>query len=221
MRGSVGGTNYLSGPQHQIIARQRSSPVRPTSTDSTVYRSAFTEACLVWRLMSPATRAGWNDYAQTLYHLGPTGGYTVTGRNTFLGYYPLHRYLKAVGLTPSSPTTFASKHDGWLPLVMYIGLQAYPPAGLLRVTIINGSSDEIIMVYLQISRAFDGSRTFYKGPWTTRNATVKTIGPAQSSGFTFKGLQTDSVYFVRARALTRAFANARYSKPSILRGVAV
>lgn len=220
IRGSVGGTNYLSGPQHQIVARSRISPIRPTSSDSTCYRTCFAQAALKWRLLSVALQTDWAHFASTLWYLDPTGQYTITGRNAFLAYYALHLYMRTIWGQGAMPITFPSKFDGWLPLIVFPGIKASPPLGELAINIINASPNEHILIYLQISKAYDGTRTFFKGPWTTRGAIFKFVFWGQSTFVLFTGLRTYKYYFVRARAITFGATGARYSKPHIIRSQA-
>lgn len=216
-RGSIGGTNYLSGPHHGIIARTRTSPVQPTSTASSLYRSSFALANVAWRNLSPADRIRWAEYASTLYFPSDTGPYTVTGRNVFLAYYATHHYFRT--LIPSGPPvrTNASEADGWLPLIAFPGPKSVLPDQTLHVILINGSTVERLSVYLQLSRPFDSTRHFHKGPWSTRTLQYYFLNPATSSPVTFYGLRTDAYYFVRIRAVTTLPLGCRYTPEIIIR----
>lgn len=219
IRGSIGGTTYLAGPQHQIIARNRTAPVQPNTTYVQEYRSAFAEANLVWRLMSDGQRIGWADYAQTLFYTGPTGDYTVKGRNVFLAYYAMQRYMEIRGMTAVPPVKDVTEFDGWLGIVVYPVAFTPVSATGLSITIINGSSTESIEAHIQLSRAFDATRNFYNGPWRTDQSEVITIAGATSAVHDIEGLQEDAYYFVRVRAFTSGASGARYSSSFVIRSI--
>lgn len=217
IRGSIGGTTYLAGPQHQIIARNRTAPVQPNTTFTQEYRSAFAEANLRWRIMNDGQRNGWADYAQTLFFSGPTGDYTVKGRNVFLAYYAMARYMVIRDLTTVPPIEDVSEFDGWLGIVVYASPFTTPSETGITITVINGSAYEAIEVHFQLSRAFDATRHFFKGPWRTDLAAVDTISAATSAFHDFTGLQEDAYYFVRVRAFTSDASGARYSSSFVIR----
>lgn len=222
IRGSIGGTTYLSGPQHAIIARNRTAPVQPNSTYTQEFRSSFAEANLRWRLMSDNDRIEWADYASTLFYSGPTGDYTIAGRNVFLAYFTMMRYLNIRGLTAVVPIEKVSEYDGWLGIVVYGSAYTTPSTTGIAFTVINGSATEDIEVHCQISRAFDATRNFFKGPWRTVSAQVQTVPAATSALLDFSGLVEDAYYFVRLRAFTSdAALGARYSSSFVLRLKAV
>lgn len=217
IRGSIAGITYLAGPQHQIIARSRTSPVQPNTTYVQIYRSAFAQANLAWRLMTDSQRIGWADYAQTLFYSGPTGDYTVKGRNVFLAYYAMQRYLLVRGLTAVGPILDVTEFDGWLAIVVWETVIVTPSSTGISVSITNGSSTEDIEVHFQISRAFDATRHFFKGPWRTVDAAVDTITGGTSAYHEFLGLADGYYYFVRVRAFTSCASGARYSSEFVIR----
>lgn len=217
-RGSVGGITYTAGRNHQLIARQRTSPVQPNTTPQVQMRQAWAAAEALWRVATTITRQQWSLYADLVVYQGPLGSYTLTGRQRFLAtlalaFYMNDRFGDTITATDAVPVT-----AGWF-LVSRLKLLAPVAVGIgFSISLTN---DEVVdgVVLVNVSQVLPDTRNFWKGPWDdSKTFTFDLIGGAASI-HDILGLQDGKKYFVRIRVIGDN-ADHRISEPAIISGFA-
>jgi len=199
MRGSVGGITYTANQYAAIVGRQRVSPVNPMTTRQTQIRAAMAEAAIAWKLLSDNQRAAWALYATFCIYNGPTGNYTVSGRDCFIANYSFAAFGIAAGLGSPALPTDAPEVMGFYEIG---GLEVSAPSGPgtgIGLTI-NNYGDQDIFYTIDVSPPMEATRLRYKGPW---NSALKKGGTALKSTSTITdvlGLTAGKVYFLRFRA---------------------
>lgn len=218
-RGSVGGITYTANQFQALIARARVSPVNPNTVRQTMIRSAFSGAEQLWQNLTDTVRQGWEDYADTLIFSGPTGTYTVPGRQVFVGNIATALYLNAVLGVPALIVTNAPTIPGFLDLENVQTSAPLGPAvtGIGLTADQNGAED--VVIYAARSFAFNPSRNRFKGPMLSHTLDSVTIAAPGTGILDFVGLTVDAIYFTNPRGLT-AQAPFRQSAPFFLRHVA-
>lgn len=220
IRGSVGGITYTANQFQALVARARVSPTDPQSTFQSQMRSAFAGAEQLWQNLTAAQRTGWQDYASSLVHTGPTGTYFVPGRQVFIGIMSTAIYLKNRGASIGALTGTPPTIPGFLD-VDNVTTATPSVAGDTSVSFgmtFNGVED--VVAYAYRSPAQNQSRNSYKRAYSssTLNA-IDIVAPASIIG-NFLGLTADLAYFMKIRAIT-AQAPYRQSATYYLRQVAV
>lgn len=110
IRGSIGGITYTSNTFCSIIARSRTIPTNTNTQRQQQIRACFTQAKAIWPTLTRSIRAAWEQWAQTVTLQGPTGPYTVPGRQWYQGirgtaYYLALRGVSFGTLSNNAPTT--------------------------------------------------------------------------------------------------------------------
>lgn len=176
IRGSVGGLTYFSNQFHQICMRQRTAPVQPNTPYQTGIRTAFDHAESYWEAITQAWRDAWDDYAVTCVYPGPAGPYTVPGRQLFVGTLALAIYADAIkpaefGIFLEAPVVSGWFNPGTIAAATYSG----ETQGIALSISIPEGREAVAVVDLSI--AFNLTRTRYKGPWITTAKTIEATAP--------------------------------------------
>lgn len=218
IRGSVGGNTFFPNQFHQIIIRQRTSPVNPNTNFQAQIRGSFSDASTEWALLTDAQRERWENYAATLVYPGPLGSYTLPGRQVFLSNYGTARYLDDRGLDLGTVV-----HDG--PVIPgFLGLSnltitPLAAAGVGFSVNFQNPNNEDVCVYAFRSRAFPITRNTYQGSFLSASLDSANL-PGPSSGLIdFTDLSDGAVYFVKFRAIVDD-GPLRISSKYVLRAVA-
>ena len=218
IRGSVGGLTYLANQFHQIVVRARTAPVQPGTVFQTAMKTAFSAAEALWSAASQATLDAWSDSAQTVIRTGPLGNYSVKNRQQFLSTLALASYLNtrfalSIPVSDDAPST-----TGWLKISNF---NLAPPGSAGTGFAVNVANDEDheIIVYVNISPAFNATKNFYKGPWISSRATTFSVASQSSGTEDIINLIAGRVYFIKIRAISIT-AEHRISTAFIARGVA-
>lgn len=219
IRGSVGGITYTANQFQALIARARVSPVNPNTVRQTLIRSAFSGAEQLWQNLTDLARQGWEDYADTLVFTGPTGNYSVPGRQVFVGNIATAIYLNGVLGSPVAIVTTPPVIPGFLNLDAVNSTTFITPAstGIALTATQNGAED--VVLYAGRSFAFNPSRNRFKGPMLSQTLASVTIAAPGSAILAFAGLAVDMIYFTNPRGIT-AQAPFRQSAPFFLRHIA-
>lgn len=203
IRGSIGGTTYLSNQWHQIVARQRTAPVNPQTSRQGVIRTGFGDGSSRWQDLTAAQRSNWNDYADTCEYQGPLGNYTVPGRQLFVGTMALVTYTNAIdpanAITPivTAPTT-----PGFFSgLTITPSLPTTIPSTGIALSIEN-TTGETARILSARSFAFPATRNRYKGPFLSSTSKLSIINSGTASILEYTDLADGLVYFIRLRAWT-------------------
>jgi len=220
IRGSVGGLTYTANQFHQLIVRQKTSPVNPNTTRQSQIRSAFSGAVALWAGLSAAFRNAWNDYADTLVFQGPLGPYTVPGRDVFIANISVALYLQSVNGVPAVVDTTPPGIAGFLNISSVAPADFTPAASTgISFSFIQSGAEDVI-AYATRSVAFGLSRERFKGPFlSSTNEYLEVVAPG-SGVVDFDGLIVDLKYFMRVRFIT-ALAPFRLSAEFIVSSVAV
>jgi len=200
IRGSVGGVTYFANQFHAILMRARVSPVNPQTMLQSRVRAAFTTAALLWFQQIQQVRDEWNFYAQSLTYQGPTGPYTMPGRQVFVGNIGLMKYLQSRGHVFTSSEVTAPDYLGFLGIGDVVLEAPAAPAVGIKVSITNPNLEDVKAV-LEISRGFPATRNNYQGPFLGSSLQTVIIAAAATGSVTFPLLTLGSYYFVHIRLI--------------------
>ena len=200
IRGSIGGNTFLANQFHQIVIRQRTSPVNPSSSNQGLVRQAFSGAAVDWKALTPAQRTDWDNYADTLTFPNPLGPIQIPGRQVFMGNIGWFRYLVARGVSFASPSKLAPVSAGFLSLDPLLVLEPEPGNTGFRISVGNVSTSDI-QVAFQVSTRFDLSRNLFKGPFRSNSLITLALEGETVGVQEFYFGSDDDVYFVRIRAI--------------------
>lgn len=198
LRGSVAGLTFLSNQFHQIVVRQRTSPVNPSSLYQTLVRSSFSIAAAAWTTVSIEDQAKWDDYAATVPFSGPLGTYYVTGRHLFMAQYAFLTTLNAYNFGPyvvsTAPPTLSGR-----PVISDFTVSAPSAPGTGFEIAVDNPGPEDIVYMASISQPLPNTRHFWKGPFDSATVKSDTIVSAGSDDLVFSDLTDGLVYFCRIR----------------------
>lgn len=217
-RGSVGGITYLSGRNNALVARQRTAPVQPNTNAQVQMRSAWAGAEALWRNTTDIIRQQWQLYADLVVYQGPTGPYTLTGRQRFLGTLALIAYIntrfaETIGFSADVPVA-----PGWFLTSRHKLAAPGAPGTGFSLSIANDEAvDSVILV--NVSQVVPATRNFWKGPWDDAKTLVFDIAASTTGAHDIIGLIDGEKYFVRARAVGD-LADHRIGAEVILSGIA-
>ena len=200
MRGSVGGINYTANQYHQIIARNRTSPVNPRTNKQSMVRSSFSEALAQWVNLSISAQTAWNDWASLVTFTGPLGEYQISGRNAFIMHLAPSNYLRALPApdhvaSQSVPAVYGMMPIGWI--------QQFAPSDAgtgIDISVVNDDDYEKIAL-VTLSPVLISQRRSYQGPWSTAEPTKTVIVASSATLIKIRGLEEDRFYAVRLRFL--------------------
>jgi hypothetical protein len=218
IRGSIGGVTFSANQFSPIIARAKTAPVNPRTTNQSIMRSAFSGACNDWNSLTDALRTGWGAYADTLQFEGPLGSYSVPGRQVMVGNLALVNYINARGLAAISKVTTAPIFPGFLNIDSVV--TATPASGTGVGVSISQSSPDDIYALVEISVPFNPARGRFQGPFQSETAQCVLCATSSSTLISFDGLAEDLIYFIRVRCVS-AEPQHRVSPEYILRMAAV
>lgn len=198
--GSIGGTTYLNGPHHSIIARARVAPVQPGSLYQANMRSAWNDGSATWESLALIVQQNWDIYAQSVTFKGKQGNYTVTGRSLFMAGRSLQRYLALRTLIVPTFVTVAPSATGFL-LPSNFNVQAPVAIGTgIGIAVTADLLDDTI-VFVQVMGPFEKERNFWKGPWDRRLDSATLVVAAGSTVIDVLGLVDGKKYFVRVKCV--------------------
>lgn len=201
MRGSVAGLTFTANQFHQIIVRQKTSPVNPKTTEQEQMRVAFSASSVAWKILSEAAQDDWNDYARTVSYPGPLGSYTVTGRNIFMSNLSMIYYINARALDVLAVSLVAPTVPG-VPSWHDVSTGAPTIAGDGFSVHLENLQSEDMNYFITISPPQSPSRMRYKGPWKTSSAVSDTVASLGAADVDFLLLQVGAAYFVRIKGIT-------------------
>lgn len=217
IRGSVAGVTYLSGPDHQIVMRQRTTPVNPQTTRQSQMRSEFSGAAARWNALTDAQRRAWELYAQTVTIENPVDNFSPSGRQLFIGNIGTREYLTVRGITFTDYLDTAPLYNGRL---VVENLDIIPPAAGktgFQVQVTN-PNPEGIYLYGFVSPVQNPARLTYQGPFQTESLQYVNIASLGSGVLQFDLALDDDVHFVKVRLISEE-AGFRTSALFQLRGV--
>lgn len=213
IRGSIAGTTYFTTPSGQIIARQRTIPVNPKTSNQTTIRSAFAQAVGAWEALTDAVREDWDDYAASL-------GTGQSGRQIFIGNYSLAVYANTRSTGFITLGTGAPDNPGVLPFGP-VEAGTFATAGQTGVAInVENPNTEDVVAITEISRVFGPGRARFKGPFKSSTFTLTTLTGLTVTTIPIQGLVAGGIYFIRVRGIDEE-AGFRISAESIIRAIAV
>jgi hypothetical protein len=200
IRGSVGGLTYFPNQFHQICMRHRTTPVNPMTPRQVEMRGALSDANALWLLLSAADRELWNQYAQTLYYIGPLGNYQIPGRQVFISNCGLAKYLDGRGVDVGTFGTDPPIIPGFLDL---LSVEPVAPASGIGFSItFSNPNHESIAVYSMRSIPFNPTRYRFKGPFLTETLDSVNLPSATSGIIEYTDLNENSIYFTFIRAIS-------------------
>lgn len=204
IRGSIGGNTFLANQFHQIVIRQRTSPVQPGTTFQSQVKSGFSGGVSNWENASQAYRDGWNAYAQTVTFQGPLGPYQPSGRDLAIGQWAATQYIIDIGgVTPLSGQSMEPPTSAGLMSMDALQVQPLAAAGTGFAVQIKNSNGEDVYLYGARSLKQSNARNFYKGPWDPSSVLVTGITDGSTDTLEFDGLEEDGVYFARIRIISQ------------------
>ena len=218
MRGSIAGNTFTANQFHQIIVRQRTSPVNPNTNRQSQIRSAMSAASVTWLSLTDAVRADWNNYAQSLFYPNPLGPIQVPGRQVFLSNIGTAKYLLDRGELAGPIATTPPVIPGFLGIgdVTY-GPLAAPGTGF-ELDIASPNAENTLGFAFR-SFSFNPTRYRYKGPWLTETLDSVSITGPTDGVINFTGLSDSMIYFCAVRLIS-AVAPFRLSPLIYIRCVA-
>lgn len=217
-RGSVGGVTYSANQYYQLIARARTSPVNPQTGFQTAIRSAFAQGSGFWKQLTEAQRLAWDAYAQTLEFQGPLGPYQVGGRDVFIAMSSIVGYVNMRVPGTLTVSTLPPTIGGFLDVGDIHAVASSAGTTGYGISISNFTGEEVV-VYAVRSIGYNQSRVAPPSRFDSNTFQLITVAAATSGIIEFTGLEEDSAYFTKLRAITSAGAY-RYSSESVLRAIA-
>ena len=219
IRGSVGGVTYTANQWHQLIARARTSPVNPSTTNQGVIRSAMGQVSSAWKNLTDAQRQAWDEYAQGCEYSGPMGKYSIPGRQMFCGVLSLAQYIDTrelydLTIVPTPPVI-----PGFFGIGPVISSTPITVGTGIALSVGNSTGEDGVAL-VERSRPFEASRLRYKGPFISETAIAEICTDAASTLVEMMELEVDKIYFTRIRCITEA-APFRISAEYIFRHTAV
>jgi len=206
IRGSVGGITYFPNQFHQIVARQRTTPVNPSTHNQDRIRACMSIAQNVWESLAQQTRDVWTWYAENTPISGPLGNYTLTGRTMFIRCYTTALYLDNRGaLTNSPPQTTGPAILG----VPSFGAPTFAAPSIPGTGFNVVCDNEYFFnstLYLQVAGPFESSRLRFKGPFSSAIIHSVNAAPAAQFDLDVLNLVDDKIYFVKMNTICDAAA---------------
>ena len=220
MLGSVGGITYLNNPFHQIVARQRTVPVQPNTTNQVKSKSSFGAAVQAWEDTTDVIREAWAAFAQTVTFQGPLGPYHPTGRMLAIAQFQITGYLlnREIAGFIGDNGMIAPVDPGML-VIINPKITELVGAGTGFGISCDNENGESVNLYAERSFKQSAARYFYKGPWLSNTLDAVVIADEATGVVEFEGLDDQGIYFVRYRFISLS-AGRRYSQEGILRATA-
>jgi hypothetical protein len=201
-RGSVGGITYLANSYCAIIARARTIPTNPNTSEQEDIRMRFKESSDRWRdVLLTSEQSLWWDQATRCPYQGPFGDYTVPGRNLFIATKTYRsRLVKWSGLTVPDDDDILGL-PGWLPLGT---INILPPSDAgtgFDVSVTRLTENLAAYVSVQRSQAMSKNVTYFKGPFNSQLVNVALCAAPASTLIKLRGMVADAKYFIKIRAI--------------------
>lgn len=192
MRGSIAGVTYLTTPSGQIIARQRTNPVNPSSTFQGLVRSAFSASVTQWEQLTEKLRQYWDAWAQSA---------EGTGRQNFVAGHALLQYMIARNLLSPVPLLEEDAPTvGSVPIIIpTVVVYTVPPADPRVKISIENLQPVRTAVLCEISPGLRNTRNFWKGPWATMESKGAVLAASVTGTVEFTNLVEGTTYMVRLR----------------------
>jgi len=211
--GKLGGLVFYHGKGNSILVRKFANPINPNTPDQFIIRNAMSGAAIAWEALSPAYRAGWDDYAANL-------GGIQSGRGRFSASFVYNTYgqIKFPGGTfigPSVPPFLS----GYLNIESIVpGVPAAPGTGV-SFTVAHGEplSMNALITY---QGPFNETRNYFKGPFPSATLINEVIASPGPVSFDILGLVDGGVYFFKFSFCDLSVGD-RMSTVKIVRAVAV
>lgn len=219
LRGSIAGITYTANTFCSIVARARTIPTNTNTQYQQQIRACFTQAKTIWPTLTRAVRLAWDNWAATVTLQGPTGPYTVPGRQWYQGIRATVYYLTLRGIPFGTASNNAPTIHGLLPIPVWI-VEA-PATGNGYAIEFSPITTELLTVYATRSQAFTDDRNYFSGPWecdTLIAASQALVSDPVT--ITRTDLVVGSVYFERIRLITKQ-GPFRISEELILRVTAL
>jgi hypothetical protein len=201
MRGSVGGITYTANQFHQIVARARTAPVNPATSQQTIIRSAFSAAAQAWKEATDAERISWNTYAHSCIFTGPLGDYTIPGRSIMMAGWTSAMYLDETDLVTNTPQDSPPIQSGFANLGVVKAIAPVTPSSTGFGISIGNPNPQDLGCLINVSLGFHPSRNFYKGPWDLSLLAGLSVSPTTTGTIEITGLETDLKYFFRVKGV--------------------
>ena len=217
IRGSIGGNTFFANQFHQILIRQRTSPVNPATTPQTQIRAAVSGASGLYDNLSQAQKIAWDNYADTLTFPNPLGPITVPGRQVAVGNLAFREYCETLGETFTGSVDTAPTVSGFLTLSTITVVDPASGHTGFTISVYNPNPEQIKVMY-QLSPQFGNGRFRYKGPWVHSTTVFEDIATTTSGTHEFEVGSDGDVYFVRLRAVSEE-DEVRLSQESIVRAI--
>lgn len=194
IRGSIGGTTYLTLPNGAIIARMRNKPVNPSTTYQAQARSALAACASAWTQASGTIRSAWKAFADFV-------GYP-SGRAAFVAGYSLINLINTrfgEGVSPNvGPPVVIGKFE--------LGNVNVSPHAVGVGTGIDldftSLETETGYALIEVSPACNPARNYFNGPWDQALCQVEEIAAPGSFNVPILGLVAGARYHVRVRAVS-------------------
>lgn len=215
IRGSVAGITFTANTFCSIIARARTIPTNTNTQYQQQIRACFTQAKAIWPTLTRAIRGAWDNWAATVTLMGPTGPYTVPGRQWYMGIRALVYYLTLRGISFGTASHAAPTTHGLI--AMGIWTVSAPATGIGYTIEFSPITTELLTYYATRSQAFTDDRNFYSGPWESDTLIAESqLLVSDPVELERSDLVTTSIYFERIRAVSHQ-SPFRVSEELILR----
>lgn len=206
IRGSIGGITFTANASQSIVARARVSPVNPNSAAQTDIRTGFSFANQRWEDMDQAERDGWEDYADSLVWTGPTGEYSVPGRQVFLANASFLQYLNNRELATITVLDTPPATAGFAKFDLIQGVEI-GSAGTGFDINLSQTSGVNMAVLVQVSLGFNPTRNRYKGPWAAARTEFLSLPSGVSTPVEIRDCEAGQAYFFRVRGVTETVSH--------------
>lgn len=218
IRGSIAGITYFAGPTGQIIARQRTAPVDPSSLRQSIMRSSFSYAAAEWDGLTQAQQDSWQNYAETCTYQKATGSYHPTGRQAFMAGISMSKYIDNLGLASPTEVQTPPEITGFL-LPSNLSMAAPSAAGTGFALNITADPTDDTLTLVNVAGPFGKERNFWKGPWVPTLTHAEIVPGGTSTQIDCIGLVVNMTYFIRVKCVADDAA-PRVSAEFFLRGIA-
>ncbi len=216
IRGSIGGNTFFANQFHQILIRQRTSPIDPSSTRQGQVRQAFGSGSILYAALTETQQDSWDDYAEPLRFPNPLGPISVPGRQVAVGNLGLREYLETLGETFTASVDTAPVLSGFLTMSPLNITEPVAPGTGIGVSIGNPNAEDINVV-IELSSLFGPTRKRFKGPFRSSTLQVLKVDSETTGAADILFGTVGQIVFVRFRAISET-GPVRTSRPAILRG---
>lgn len=215
MRGSIAGITYTANTFCSIIARARTIPTNTNTQYQQQIRACFTQAKAIWPTLARNIRAGWDNWAATVTLMGPTGPYTVPGRQWYQGIRATVYYLALRGAAFGTASNAAPTTHGLISMGIWV--VTAPATGDGYKITFSPITLEKLLYYATRSQAFTDDRNYFSGPFESDTLITESQTLVSDPVILERtDLEPGSIYFERIRTISHA-GPFRVSEELILR----